>query len=239
MATDPGLATAADALAAQAHDLSMMALFLQADPIVKGVMLLLGLASVICWAIILDKVIRVVQLRREARRLENLARSQGLASETWHQGVVGAVIGAAVRERQDRSEPGETRAAYRDRLERAMRHALADELRRVEPGLPFLATVGSAGPFIGLFGTVWGIMNSFTAIAASNDTSLAVVAPGIAEALFATAIGLAAAIPAVIAYNKLTTALGRAAQRMHASIGLIGSRLAREPALAEEAVAWR
>ena len=240
--TDPALGAVPSvdpALAAQAHDLSMMALFLQADPIVKGVMLLLALASVICWAIILDKVIRVVQLRREAYRLENLARSPGLASETWQPGVVGAVIGAAVRERQDRSEAGESRAEYRDRLERAMRHALADELRRIEPGLPFLATVGSAGPFIGLFGTVWGIMNSFTAIAASNDTSLAVVAPGIAEALFATAIGLAAAIPAVVGYNKLTTALGRAAQRMHASIGVIGGRLAREPALAEEAGAWR
>ena len=109
-----------------------------------------------------------------------------------------------------------------------MRGAHGRELRRVEPGLPFLATVGSAGPFIGLFGTVWGIMNSFTAIAASNDTSLAVVAPGIAEALFATAIGLVAAIPAVIAYNKLTTALGRLGQRCGAAIGELGGRLARE-----------
>jgi TolQ protein len=232
---DPSLPTAV----AQAHDLSMLALFLQADPIVKGVMLLLALASVVCWAIILDKIVRVFQLRREARRLENLARADGLAAETWHPGLIGAVVGAAVRERQDCSEADESRADYRDRLERAMRGALADELRRVEPGLPFLATVGSAGPFVGLFGTVWGIMNSFTAIASSNDTSLAVVAPGIAEALFATAIGLAAAIPAVIAYNKLTTALGRAAQRMHASIGIIGNRLAREPALAEDSVGWR
>ncbi len=235
----PGLSQGAETLAVQAHDLSMMSLFLQADPIVKGVMLLLALASVICWAIILDKVVRVVRLRREAKRLENLARSDGLASETWQQGLVGAVLTAALHEREDRFDPAESRADYRDRLERAMRHALGDELRRVEPGLPFLATVGSAGPFIGLFGTVWGIMNSFTAIAASNDTSLAVVAPGIAEALFATAIGLAAAIPAVVAYNKLTTALGRAAQRMHASIGTIGSRLAREPAPVQEGAAWR
>jgi biopolymer transport protein ExbB/TolQ len=236
---DPSLAVGAEALAAPTHDLSMLGLFLQADPIVKGVMLLLALASVICWAIILDKVVRVVQLRREARQLENLARADGLAETTWQPGLVGAVVGAAAREREDRPETGESRAEYRDRLERAMSHALAEELRRAEPGLPFLATVGSAGPFIGLFGTVWGIMNSFTAIAASNDTSLAVVAPGIAEALFATAIGLAAAIPAVIGYNKLTTALGRVAQRMHASIGAIGSRLAREPALAQGTSRWR
>ena len=236
---DPGAVAGIDALAAPAHDLSMVSLFLQADPIVKGVMLLLALASVVCWAIIIDKVVRVVQLRREAKRLENLARAEGLADTTWHPGLVGAVVGAAAREREDRSETGESRAEYRDRLERAMRHALADELRRVEPGLPFLATVGSAGPFVGLFGTVWGIMNSFTAIASSNDTSLAVVAPGIAEALFATAIGLAAAIPAVIAYNKLTTALGRAAQRMHAAIGAIGGRLAREPVLPAGDSQWR
>src|SRR3546814_7142433 len=115
----------------------------------------------------------------------------------------------------------------RERIERAMRAALAAELRKVEPGLPFLATVGSAAPFIGLFGTVWGIMSSFTAIAQSQDTSLAVVAPGIAEALFATGLGLVAAIPAVIAYNKLTTDLGRLAQRLTASIAKLGERMAR------------
>jgi biopolymer transport protein ExbB/TolQ len=94
--------------------------------------------------------------------------------------------------------------------------------------LPFLATIGSAAPFIGLFGTVWGIMRSFMGIAATNDTSLAVVAPGIAEALLATGIGLVAAIPAVIAYNKLATALGRLAQRLDATTARIGARLARE-----------
>ena len=99
-----------------------------------------------------------------------------------------------------------------------MRSAMKSELHRLEVGLPLLATIGSAGPFIGLFGTVWGIMHSFTAIAAQKDTSLAVVAPGIAEALFATALGLAAAIPAVIAYNAISVALGRAANRGTAAI---------------------
>jgi biopolymer transport protein ExbB/TolQ len=108
-----------------------------------------------------------------------------------------------------------------------MRAAVASELRRLERGLPFLATVGSAAPFVGLFGTVWGIMNSFQAIARSQDTSLAVVAPGIAEALFATAIGLAAAIPAVVAYNKISTDLSGVAYRFSAAIGTLGNRLAR------------
>jgi biopolymer transport protein ExbB/TolQ len=99
-----------------------------------------------------------------------------------------------------------------------MRQAMVVQLRQLEPGLPFLATVGSAAPFVGLFGTVWGIMNSFTAIAGSNDTSLAVVAPGIAEALFATALGLVAAIPAVVLYNKFSTDLGRLAQRFNVAI---------------------
>jgi biopolymer transport protein ExbB/TolQ len=107
---------------------------------------------------------------------------------------------------------------------------MAAELRRVEPGLPFLATVGSAAPFVGLFGTVWGIMNSFSSIAARNDTSLAVVAPGIAEALFATALGLVAAIPAVVAYNKLATRITRLAQRLNAAIAELGNQMSKTPA---------
>jgi biopolymer transport protein TolQ len=212
---------------AAAHDLSMLGLFLQADPIVKGVILLLVGASVVCWAIIFDKVLRVLALRREVRRLELL--SAGQRTGDGAQGLVATVLAAGRREEPD---AGESRADYRDRLERAMRAAIGAELRRIEPGLPFLATVGSAAPFVGLFGTVWGIMNSFTAIAQSNDTSLAVVAPGIAEALLATALGLAAAIPAVVAYNKLAVAIGRAAQRLHAAVGALSGDLAREAAAA-------
>jgi biopolymer transport protein ExbB/TolQ len=108
-----------------------------------------------------------------------------------------------------------------------MRSALKGELQRLEVGLPFLATVGSAAPFIGLFGTVWGIMNSFTSIAQQKDTSLAVVAPGIAEALFATALGLAAAIPAVMAYNMISVSLGRGANRGGSTIAELAKRLSR------------
>jgi biopolymer transport protein TolQ len=212
------------------HDLSMMGLILAADPIVQGVMVLLALSSVVCWAIILDKLFRVGGLRRQARMLESMAQAPTRARRPGEaSGLAGAVCAVAQEAWADWTEGEESRAEYRDRLERAMRARVAEELRRVEPGLPFLATMGSAAPFVGLFGTVWGIMSSFTAITQSNDTSLAVVAPGIAEALFATAIGLVAAIPAVVAYNKLTTALGRAAQRLNAAAATIGGRLARHP----------
>jgi biopolymer transport protein ExbB/TolQ len=108
-----------------------------------------------------------------------------------------------------------------------MRTALKSELQRQESGLPFLATIGSSAPFIGLFGTVWGIMNSFTAIGQQQDTSLATVAPGIAEALFATALGLAAAIPAVMAYNAVSVALGRLAARAATALSEIARNLSR------------
>ena len=216
------------------HSLSAIGLFLQADPVVKGVMILLVLASVACWAIILEKLVVFGSLKRRIARFEATV-SSGEAIRSEPRGAPmdapGAILAAAVREwRTDPGDAGESRSDRRDRLERAMRGALATELRRLETKLPLLATVGSASPFIGLFGTVWGIMHSFTAIAQSNDTSLAVVAPGIAEALFATAIGLAAAIPAVIAYNKLTVDLGRIADRLRTAIGELGSQMSRQPA---------
>ncbi|WGF90430.1 MotA/TolQ/ExbB proton channel family protein [Marinivivus vitaminiproducens] len=202
-------------------------LFFMADPIVKAVMIMLVLASLFCWTIILEKSVRLMMARRQARRFESdaAASDRPAASGRVAQAIVHAGLGAA----EDR-DMQESRAERRERIERAMRAAMTGELRRLEMGLPFLATVGSAAPFIGLFGTVWGIMNSFTSIAASGDTSLAVVAPGIAEALFATALGLVAAIPAVVAYNKLTTDLGRLSQRLVGGIGALGNRLARDRA---------
>src|ERR1700751_119441 len=118
-------------------------------------------------------------------------------------------------------------AERRERIDRAMRLALSAQLRQLEHRLPFLASLGSAAPLIGLFGTVWGIMRSFNAIAAANNTSLAVVAPGIADTLFATAMGLAAAIPAVIAYNKFTVEIGRWAGTMHGIIAQTGRIIGR------------
>ena len=224
----------AAAPAVPSPDLSMLGLFLQADPIVKGVMVLLLLVSVACWTIILDKAVRIAGARRAARRFEAAARTAPQAGRPTDApesgGEGGPILAAALAEWRDSGAgQGESRAERRERIERAMRAAAAAELRQLETGLPFLATVGSTAPFVGLFGTVWGIMNSFAAIAGSQDTSLAVVAPGIAEALFATALGLVAAIPAVVAYNRLSTALARLAQTLGAAAGELAGRLAKAP----------
>lgn len=211
---------------AAADELSLVALFVQADLVVKAVIILLGLASIACWAVILDKGLRLARLAREARSLEAAVAANAITHPPGLGTVPDAILSAGRAEWREGSVD-ESRGERRERIERSMRAAMAAALRDLEAGLPFLATVGSSAPFIGLFGTVWGIMNSFTAIARSNDTGLAVVAPGIAEALFATAIGLAAAIPAVIAYNKLTTALTRQAQRLGTAICTLSNRMAR------------
>lgn len=185
------------------QNFTLAGLFLQADPLVKGVLLLLVVASVAVWAVTIDRAVRFARIRRDIARLHEMVR--GGTADPPQDGVAGMVLrtGRAAAAR----EAGETRAERRERLREAMRLSLTDALRAVEPGLPFLATVGSTAPFVGLFGTVWGIMASFAGIAGANDTSLAVVAPGIAEALLSTAVGLAAAIPAVVAYNKLAASL--------------------------------
>lgn len=207
------------------HDLSFLGLFLQADLVVKGVMIMLVLASLACWTIIFDKLVRLAAVRRQAREFEASARNGQVNPQ--QSGLTGRIIAAGQEAWRDQ-DPTESRAERRERIERAMRAALTSGIRGLQPGLAFLATTGSAAPFVGLFGTVWGIMNSFAAIAKSQDTSLSVVAPGIAEALFATAIGLVAAIPAVIAYNKLTTDLSRIQQTFAAGITALGDRLARD-----------
>ncbi len=204
------------------HTLTLLGLVQQADPLVKAVMAILALASVASWAIVIDKA---VALRRLARAIAELGHVQ--PGDAGRAGLVAAILAAGRQEWTDGREAMETRGDFRARLEQAMQDAFAPFLHQVEPGLPFLASVGAVAPFIGLFGTVWGIMNSFSAIAASSDTSLAVVAPGIAEALFATAIGLAAAIPAVLAYNRLGVRLGRLRQRGLAAIASLAARMAR------------
>jgi biopolymer transport protein TolQ len=212
---------------------SIVPLFLHADIVVKGVLLLLLAASVWSWAVIVDKVWRLGAVSRSARAHEARAATARSVQELGSgadatQDPAGLVLAAGFREKA--AEEGanfESGAERRERIERAMRLVLNGEMRRLEGHLPFLATLGSAAPFIGLFGTVWGIMRSFAGIAAANNTSLAVVAPGIAEALFATAMGLAAAIPAVVFYNKFTVELGRFAGRMQGLISRSSTLLAR------------
>jgi biopolymer transport protein ExbB/TolQ len=213
-------------VAVEGRDFSIIGLIMHADPVVQAIMLLLAVASVLCWALIIEKFIRLVLLKRQVRQLAEQAASGHLSPERGS-GIVGAVQQAAQSEWADGIARGETRNELRGRLERAMRSALKGQLRRLEGGLSFLATVGSASPFIGLLGTVWGIMHSFTAIAQAKDTSLAVVAPGIAEALFATALGLAAAIPAVVAYNQITVSIGKSAERATTSVTSLAKSMAR------------
>jgi biopolymer transport protein TolQ len=217
----------------QAPDLSLRHLVMQADPVVKLVMALLVLFSVWCWAIVVEKTIEFARAVRAVGRLEDTLRARDLGGlvNLAEPHPIALVIQAGTQEWRD--GPGVLRdeipAETRERIERAMELEYSHEQRRLQKRLPFLATVGSAAPFIGLFGTVWGIMNSFTSIAAQHDTSLAVVAPGIAEALLATGIGLLAAIPAVMAYNKFATELARLNGRMSAAIGAYGGLLAKQP----------
>ena len=199
-------------------NVTIYGLIMHADPVVKGVMLILAFASVICWAIILEKAIRLTRFGGQVRRLERFVSGSGDIARSRAE-LAGAVLAAA--QRQGGPSPGESRSEIETRTEKAMRLAARFELSKLQPRLRFLATVGSTAPFVGLFGTVWGIMNSFTAIAGQQDTSLAVVAPGIAEALFATALGLVAAIPAVIAYNQLTGSLTRAGERINFAIAAL------------------
>ena len=212
---------AQSALPLTSSDLSLITLFLQAHWIVKGVMVGLLVCSVWVWAIAVDKIILFARTSRAMDRfeqafwsgqsLEELYRS--LSARPTHS--MAALFVAAMREWK-RSLEGETRsfAGLQTRIGKVMEVTIAREIELLERRLLVLATVGSTGPFVGLFGTVWGIMTSFQSIAASKNTSLAVVAPGIAEALFATAIGLVAAIPATIFYNKFASEVNKQAQRL-------------------------
>ncbi len=218
-----------------AVDLSIWGLFLQADFIVQLVMVLLMLASFWCWAIIFEKWRRIRRLADEARQFEESFWSGGSLDELYDRigsrpgDPMSAIFVAAMREWRRSASPGEDErtAGLSGRIDRVMDITLGREMAHLERYMIFLASVGSTAPFVGLFGTVWGIMNSFQAIALTKNTSLAVVAPGIAEALFATALGLVAAIPAVVAYNKLSNDIGRYAGRLEAFSGEFSAILSR------------
>ncbi len=202
-------------------DLSLWGLFLQAHLIVKVVMVGLVLSSIWCWAIIVDKYLLYARTRRNMDRFEKVFWS-GQSLEELYRSLaprpttsMPALFVAAMREWKRSFEGGgRAVASLQMRIEKVLDVTIQREVERLEGRLLVLATVGSAGPFVGLFGTVWGIMTSFQSIAASKNTSLAVVAPGIAEALFATALGLLAAIPATIFYNKFSSEVAKQASRL-------------------------
>lgn len=211
------------ALGAQSANLSLWGLFLEADIVVKTVIIALMLASIWVWAVIIEKSFSLRRVNREATEFEDSFWSGGSLDELYDRegadptNPMAAVFGAAMAEwkrtaRIAGADIGLT--AVKERVDRAMNVTIMREMDRLERYMIFLASVGSTATFIGLFGTVWGIMHSFSAIAAMHNTDLAVVAPGIAEALFATAIGLVAAIPAVVSYNKLSNDLARFASRL-------------------------
>lgn len=217
MLTSAGPLTAATRDPALPRDLSAWGMFVAADAVVQAVMIGLALASLATWTILVAKAWELREVARRQRIAgERLAAAASLAAlerdATLCDGVAGRFVEAAERELAlSRELPAEgIKARIASQLER-LEAAHARQLRR---GTGALATIGATAPFVGLFGTVWGIMNSFQSIAVSKNTSLAVVAPGIAEALFATALGLVAAVPAVIAYNKLSTEIARYAQRL-------------------------
>ena len=201
--------------------LSPIALFLQADVVVKIVMIGLLLASIWTWAVIIGFAARAGRTRRRIDAFErDFWKAEDIDAFYKLHGdsdlPVAKVFAAGVSEWRRSTAGGVIdREGTRERLATAMGSAVAGETDRLADRLNILATIGSVAPFVGLFGTVWGIMRSFTGIAASQNTSLAVVAPGIAEALFATAIGLFAAIPAVIAYNRFSHAVNRIEARLN------------------------
>lgn len=223
--------------AAAMGDFSFAALFVRAGWVVKAVMIILALASLWSWAVAVDKFITFSLLKKRATRfedtfwsgrtLEDLAKS--MANDI--RDPMARVFAAAMKEWDESKSPtqrGATILGTQERIDRVMTMVVNRELAKAERGMNVLATVGSASVFIGLFGTVWGIMNSFRAIAAVQNTSLSVVAPGIAEALFATALGLIAAIPAVIFYNKFSSDLDKYAGRLEGYADELSAILSRK-----------
>ena len=205
-------------------DLSIIGLFLAAYPVVKAVMLGLIIVSIFTWAIIFDKILKLRGLRAHARAFEDSFWSGGSIEELYDKvgtnphDPMSLVFSEAMREWRNSKDLArkseEVRASLRARIQQIMNLTIDREMERLEKNMSFLASVGSTAPFVGLFGTVWGIMDAFQSIAATKTTALSVVAPGIAEALFATALGLIAAIPAVVAYNKISHDLDRFAQSL-------------------------
>jgi biopolymer transport protein TolQ len=207
-----------------ASDLSIIGLFMHADIIAKTVITGLLIISIMTWAIIFDKMAKISRLKSRANYFEERFWSSGSLDMLYDKikrpaDPMQAVFVAGMKEWRSASDKGlfsnpGSRNTVQGRVDRMLQVTIGREMAAIETWMTFLASVGSVAPFIGLFGTVWGIMHSFIGIAQAQNTSLAVVAPGIAEALLATAIGLVAAIPATAAYNKFATEIGRYGARL-------------------------
>ena len=188
-------------------DFSLLSLFLRADIIFKAVMIILVLCSVYSWAVIIEKIKLFKKINKSSEEFEEKFWNSKSA-ENFYNNLPDKLEDPMALVFQNAMETllkKKSKTNLSERMSALLVGGIEKEMTKIEKGFTFLATVGSTAPFIGLFGTVWGIMNSFQSIAISRNTSLAIVAPGIAEALFATALGLLAAIPAVVAYNKFNT----------------------------------
>ena len=212
--------TVAGSIAAESVDFSMLSLFLRADFVVKSVIIILILASLYSWTIIVAKLIRIKQLKKLEKEFEEIFWSGNSFEDLYEtlnfnkhdpkSRIFCAAIAEWKKSKFDTLNDSPSNInSLKDRMQRSMSVTFNKESEIVEKNLTFLATAGSTAPFVGLFGTVWGIMNSFKSIAVAQNTNLSVVAPGIAEALFATALGLFVAIPAVVAYNKISSDLSK------------------------------
>ena len=209
--------------AALGGEFSLWNLFLMADWVVKSVMIILIVASVWSWAVMFDKSMTFGRLRRKSKKFEDVFWSGKPLDDLYRKmgdrqdHPMARVFAAAMEEWMRSKDAGKSEALVagaKDRIDKVLSVSVSRELEKAESNLGVLATIGSAAPFVGLLGTVWGIMNAFQAIAITRDTNLAVVAPGIAEALFATALGLFAAIPAVVGYNRYSSAVNSYAVRL-------------------------
>ena len=219
-------------------DLSIWGMFLHADVIVKVVIVVLLLASFWSWAIIFEKMIQIRSVNRRSNKFEDGFWSGGSVDELYDRVGQGpadpmsSIFASAMREWKrvpsERQRSAAQNVTLQERVEKVMHVTLSREMERLERWLGFLASVGATAPFVGLFGTVWGIMNSFSAIAVQKSTNLSVVAPGIAEALLATALGLVAAIPAVVGFNKLSSDLGRYGNRLDGFTGEFSAIMSRQ-----------
>ena len=206
------------------NDMSLTGLFMHADIIGKVIITSLLMISILTWAIIFDKMLKLSRLKGKAAFFEERFWSAGSLDVLYDKikrpaDPMQAVFSAGMKEWRSAHDKGlfgsaTSRATIQARIDRILQVTIGREMTMVETWMTFLASVGSVAPFIGLFGTVWGIMHSFIGIAQAQNTSLAVVAPGIAEALLATAVGLVAAIPATVAYNKFSTEIGRYGARL-------------------------
>ena len=197
-------------------DFSLVSLFLRADIIVKSVMIILVIFSIYSWAIIFDKIRLFRKINKSAEEFEEKFW-KSKSAETFYNNLPSTTndpMAELFKSSMQMVMKSRSKSNLSERLEGVLEANIEKQMTNVDKNYTFLATVGSTAPFIGLFGTVWGIMNSFQSIAISRNTSLAIVAPGIAEALFATALGLLAAIPAVIAYNKFSNDSKKYSQKL-------------------------